>query len=256
MPPVNDKTVVSVKNMSFSYGSGNTVLENVSFDLVGNETVCMVGPNGGGKTTLLNIILGLLKPDCGTVSVFGEKPEKSRIKIGYMPQQSQFDADFPVNAFDVVIMGRVSRIPFGRYSKKDKEAALNAMDEMGVSALASRYFSALSGGQRQRILIARALTCEPQLLLLDEPTANIDPGVQEDFYMKIEDLSKRMTILLVSHDLGVVSRKISSVICVNRTVNIHPVSRLNGSIIQEMYGHDLDLVRHDHICSEKGHIHE
>ena len=252
---MKNKSIVSVKNVSFSYGPGTTVLDNVSFDLAENETICMVGPNGGGKTTLLNIILGILKPDTGTVSVFGEKPEKSRIKIGYMPQHSQFDSDFPVNALDVVIMGRVNQRLFGRYSKDDRLAALKAMDEMGVDSLAFRHFSALSGGQRQRILIARALTCEPELLLLDEPTANIDPGVQEDFYAKVEELSKRMTVLMVSHDLGVVSRKISSVICVNRQVHIHPVSRLDGSIIREIYGHDLDLVRHDHICSEKGHIH-
>ena len=252
---MKNKSIVSVKNVSFSYGSETTVLEDVSFDLAENETICMVGPNGGGKTTLLNIILGILKPDIGTVSVLGEKPEKSRIKIGYMPQYSQFDNDFPVNALDVVIMGRINRRLFGRYSKEDKLAALKAMDEMGVQDLAARHFSALSGGQRQRILIARALTCEPELLLLDEPTANIDPGVQEDFYAKIEELSKRMTVLMVSHDLGVVSRKISSVICVNRQVHIHPVSRLDGSIIREIYGHDLDIVRHDHICSEKGHFH-
>lgn len=252
---MKNNPIVSLKNVNFSYGPGIPVLEDVSFEIMGNETVCMVGPNGGGKTTLLNLILGLLKPDTGTISVFGEKPEKARIRIGYMPQYTQFDSDFPVNALDVVIMGRVNRRLWGRYSKDDRTAALKAMDEMGVADLAFRHFSALSGGQRQRILIARALTCDPELLLLDEPTANIDPGVQEDFYAKVEELSKRMTVLMVSHDLGVVSRKISSVVCVNRQVNIHPVSRLNGSVIREIYGHDLDIVRHDHICSEKGHIH-
>lgn len=252
---MKNNIIVSLKNVNFSYGPGVPVLEDATFDISENETVCMVGPNGGGKTTLLNLMLGLLKPDNGTISVFGEKPEKARIRIGYMPQYTQFDSDFPVNALDVVIMGRVNRCFWGRYSKDDREAALNAMEEMGVADLAYRHFSALSGGQRQRILIARALTCEPELLLLDEPTANIDPGVQEDFYAKVEELSKRMTVLMVSHDLGVVSRKISSVVCVNRKVNIHPVSRLNGSIIREIYGHDLDIVRHDHICSEKGHVH-
>jgi len=252
---MKNNPIVSLKNVKFSYGPGTPVLEDVSFEIMENETVCMVGPNGGGKTTLLNLILGLLKPDKGTISVFGEKPEKARIRIGYMPQYTQFDSDFPVNALDVVIMGRVNRRFWGRYSKEDREAALNAMEEMGMADLAFRHFSALSGGQRQRILIARALTCDPELLLLDEPTANIDPGVQEDFYAKVEELSKRMTVLMVSHDLGVVSRKISSVVCVNRKVNIHPVSRLDGSVIREIYGHDLDIVRHDHICSEKGHIH-
>jgi zinc transport system ATP-binding protein len=184
------------------------------------------------------------------------KPEDARIKIGYMPQHTQFDSSFPVSVMDVVLMGRINSTSFGRYTREAREAAMEAMKEMGMYDLRNRSFARLSGGQRQRVLIARALACAPQLLLLDEPTANVDPGIQEDFYGKIEELSERMSILIVSHDLGVVSKKIKSVICVNRRVHIHPTSELNGEIIQEIYGHGIDLVRHDYRCSGEGHVDE
>jgi zinc transport system ATP-binding protein len=253
---MSEAAIVSFKDVTFSYRNKLPVLENVNLSVSKFESACIVGPNGGGKTTLLNLILGLLKPDKGEIQIFGGPPEDARKKIGYMPQYTQFDNLFPVSVMEVALMGRLDRHFCGRYSKEDRKIAHEALDRIGVAELADRSFSTLSGGQKQRALIARALTCEPELLLLDEPTANIDPAVQENFYEIVAELNKSMAVLLVSHDLGIVSQKIESVICVNREVHIHPSSELNGRLIQELYGHDINIIRHDHRCTEQGHFHE
>ena len=247
--------IIVINDLSFAYESGNPVLENVNLNFRELETACIVGPNGGGKSTLLYLILGLIRPTGGQIKVFGVDPEKARMKIGYMPQFANLDGDFPVNVTDVVLMGRLSRNFFGRYSAGDRKLAIEAMEEMSVADLAKRPFSELSGGQRQRVLIARALACNPQLLLLDEPTANVDPCIQEQFYETMKALNNRMAILLVSHDLGFVSQRIDSVICVNRKVQVHPTNDLSGSMIRDMYGYDVSMIRHDHRCSEGGHCH-
>ena len=199
------KEVIKMAGVSYAYHSGVTVLRDVNLSIMDKDAVAIVGPNGGGKSTLFGLILGLLKPVNGIVSVMGEKPEKVRNRLGYMPQYSVFDYEFPVNVMDVVLMGRLHFNRWGRYSATDKAVALNALDELGMADLARRPFFALSGGQRQRVLIARALAGEPEIMLLDEPTSNIDPGAQEQFYEVLRNLAGRLTLLVVSHDLGFVS---------------------------------------------------
>ena len=245
--------IIEIKNLDFSYENSMPVLENVNLTFNELESACIVGPNGGGKTTLLYLILGLLKPNSGTITIFGKSPVEAHGQIGYMPQYIQLDNKFPICVSEIVLMGRLGRGFWGRYSKKDREVAMEAMKEMSIEHLAKRQFSELSGGQRQRVLIARALTCNPKLLLLDEPTTNIDPGMQEQFYEILYKLNQRMSILTVSHDLGFVSDKIDSVICVNRTVQVHPTNALDGNIITDMYGYDVNLIRHDYRCD---HNHE
>jgi zinc transport system ATP-binding protein len=182
-------------------------------------------------------------------------PQQARSKIGYMPQHLQYDPSFPVSALDVVLMGRVHSIRWGRYADDDRQIAMQSMAELAVDGLASRSFNSLSGGQRQRILIARALACEPEILLLDEPTANVDPAVELQFFEILKRLASKVTVLTVSHDLGFVSQVVSRVFCVNRQVRVHPTSELTGELIREMYGGDIRMVRHDHCCSEQGHSH-
>ena len=247
--------ILSFENVSFAFDT-TEVLSNVSFAAQSHESICVVGPNGGGKSTLIKLALGLLEPDSGTVTVLGTDPEKAREKIGYMPQYLQYDQRFPVSVLDVALMGRLSTHLFGLYSKKDKQIAMNALEEMGVAELAKRPFGALSGGQRQRVLIARALACEPELLLLDEPTANVDPAVENQFLEILHELATKVTVVTVTHDLGFVSQLVDRVICVNRFVKIHPTSEITGEIIQDIYGGDLKMVRHDHCCSEQGHVHD
>lgn len=244
---------VAFDGVSFAYRTGMPVVDGATFRVASRAAVCVIGPNGGGKTTLLYLMLGLLKPDSGTVRILGVDPELARKRIGYMPQHVGFDDTFPVNVMDVVLMGRLDVHVIARYGRADRAAAAEALDEMGVADLARRPFAALSGGQRQRVLIARALASRPDLLLLDEPTAYVDPAFTDQFYEIVRRLKTRLTVVMVSHDLGVVSEGIDSVICVNRTVRVHPTTDLTGEVIQDLYGSPHAMVRHDHCCSEKGH---
>jgi len=251
---MNTNPVISFNNVCFAYDQ-STVLEDVSFNLFERESASIVGPNGGGKTTLIKLILGLHQPLSGTISVLGNTPKESSVRIGYMPQSAHFDQSFPIQVLNVVLMGRLGkrRNPF--YTREDKQAAMQALDETGLADCVARSFASLSGGQRQRVLIARALACDPALLLLDEPTTHVDPAMEEQLNETLAHLAKRLTVITVTHELGFVSRRVDRVLCVNHTVKLHPTSEITGEIIQEIYGSDLRMVRHDHQCSEKGHHH-
>jgi zinc transport system ATP-binding protein len=164
-----------------------------------------------------------------------------------MPQHTLIDPRFPINVLDVVLMGRLnSTRPFGPYARRDREAARSAVVRAGLSGFERRPIAALSGGERQRVLVARALAAEPELLLLDEPAAGLDQKVEHDFFQLLAELNRRMTIILVSHDLGFVSRYVRTVICVNRTVQVHPTSAVNGRVIADMYGGEVRFVHHEH----------
>lgn len=244
--------VIEIENMSFSYGQ-IPVLKNVNLAIRENEMIGIVGPNGGGKTTLLRLMLGLLKPDCGSIRVLGMKTEDSSKRIGYVPQHRIFDPLFPVSALDVVLMGRVGKKWGGLFSKKDKQLALQALKDVDLIDKRKSAFADLSGGQRQRTLIARALASSAEMLFFDEPTANVDSFAEKKLYELLSRLNEKLTILVVSHDIGFVSKYVDSVVCVNRSVLIHPTSELDGQTIQDIYGKELAIVRHDHCCSEKGH---
>ena len=247
---MRDKLPIQIENVGFSYGPVS-VLEKANVTLGGREFVSIVGPNGGGKTTLLKIILGLLEPQTGTVKVFGKPPEAGRKWIGYLPQHASLDSKFPVTATDVVLMGRLGKARgIGFYSKADRIAASDMLARVGLANLGNRPLSALSGGQQQRALIARALVSEPKLLLLDEPSSSLDDHVEQELYDLLQELNKELTIVVVSHDVAYVSRYVEKVVCVNREVHTHPVSEINENIIHDMYGEHVHAVRHD---VENGH---
>lgn len=251
--------IVEVRNLNFQYDPGSRTLENVSFAILPGESASIIGPNGGGKSTLLKLILGLLSPDSGVIRVLGKSPVEARRKVGYMPQYHQLDAAFPILVREVVLQGTLRRGFWGRYSSQQRETARDALAEMGIAELENRSFAELSGGQRQRVLIARALASCPELLLLDEPTANIDPGAEEQFYGTLCELRKKMSILTVSHDLGFVNREIDKIICVNREISIHHADDFNQDLANHIYHHDVGLVHHDHACfcsCEEGHRHD
>ncbi|WP_246052114.1 metal ABC transporter ATP-binding protein [Desulfobotulus mexicanus] len=254
-----NKTPVSFQQVSFCYENGIPVLEDISFDIHARELVAMVGPNGGGKTTLLKLMTGMLTPSSGCVSLFGKNPLTARSRIGYMPQYLHFDPDFPITVREVVLMGRLGRGGLrgflGWPDKKDRSMVMECLGHVEMDALADRPFSDLSGGQKQRVMIARALACEPELLLLDEPTANVDSQTESRFMALLEDLSKDITVIMVSHDMGFVSALVKSVLCVNKKVVVHPTSELTGTAIQDIYNCSMQMVRHDHRCTEKGHTH-
>jgi len=248
---MNDAIVC--RNLLFSYDV-KPVLWNVNITIPEGDFVCVVGPNGSGKTTLLKIALGLLKPTSGTIEIFGQAPDRSRGRIGYVPQHPRLDPLFPVSAMDVVLMGRLGRArSWGAWGFDDREQAMRALDEVGLVDQSERHFASLSGGQQQRVLIARALAGEPDLLLLDEPTAGLDAHVEEGFYRLLQELNQRLTIMLVSHDLGFVSGFVRTVVCVGQEVVVHPTSEITGQVIADLYGSDMRLVRHDHRCSPDGH---
>lgn len=253
-PAAPESPVIQCEQVSFSYGE-IPILTDVSFTIQRLDAIALVGPNGGGKSTLLKLLLGLLTPQSGVIRVLGTTPHQARPRIGYMPQHLQYDPSFPVSVMDVVLMGRASSMGLWRYTAEDRRIARETMAELAIDDLADRSFNRLSGGQRQRILIARALVCEPEILLLDEPTANVDPAAHLQFFEILKELTRRVTVLTVSHDLGFVSQVMGRVFCVNRQVKIHPTSELTGEVIREMYGGDVRMVRHDQCCSERGHFH-
>ena len=246
---VKIETVVEMHGVTFAY-DGTPVLEDVHFSIEKGDFVGVIGPNGGGKTTLLKVMLGLLTPQRGTVTVFGQPPAAGRRRVGYMPQHSALDLKFPVSVLDVVLLGRLGTgRSIGPFRRSDKRAAEAVMEDLEIAGLRNRGFENLSGGQRQRVLIARALVSDPELLLLDEPTASLDVQMESELYGLLKRLNERLTIVMVSHDLGVVSKNVRKVVCVKRKVTAHPTTELTGEMIQEMYG-DVCIVRHDQVTGE------
>ncbi len=247
-----EQPVIDVRNVSFAYASA-MVLEDVSFQIEPRELICIVGPNGGGKTTLVRLLLGLLHPSRGEIRLLGTSPERARMRVGYMPQHANHDPSFPVTVMDIVLMGRLGRggirKTLGWYDRADRLAALDALDMVDMSAAAKDTYSTLSGGQRQRVLIARALCCRPELLLLDEPTANVDALGESRLLDILKRLSRQMTIVTVSHDLGLVSNLVERVVCVNHRVMVHPTGNITGQIFEDLYGAKRRVVKHDEMTS-------
>ncbi len=237
--------VVELKHVSFAY-HGMPVLEDVNLTVNHRDFLSVVGPNGGGKTTILKLILGLMKPTGGTVRLFGAPPEKARHRIGYMPQYASLDPLFPVSVIDVVLMGRLGRgMSFWRYSRSDRRRAEEALEIMELAPLRDRPFFQLSGGQFQRVLLARALVSDPDLLLLDEPTSNVDAAIETGLYELLHRLNEKLTVILVTHDLGFVSHYVDKVACVNRRLVTHPTCEITGEIISAVYGSHVQMIRHD-----------
>jgi zinc transport system ATP-binding protein len=243
--------VVRLEDVSFSY-NGIDALIDVDLKVYNKDFVWIVGPNGGGKTTLLKIILGLLKPKKGFVEIFGKPPKKALLKIGYMTQESELDMQFPLTVRDVVMMGRLKKgFTAGPYRSDDILLAEKALEEVGLEDLGDRAFSVLSGGQKRRLLIARALCGEPELLILDEPTANLDPVAEKELYELLNKLNERLTIITVSHDPTFVSDFVKRAICVNRHVHEHPTSEINGQFMGDLYTGTRRMVRHDQDVKEE-----
>jgi zinc transport system ATP-binding protein len=248
---VKSADAVHFDRVDFSIG-GVRVLQNVRFSVRRGEFLYMIGPNGGGKTTILKLILGLLTPESGNIRVLGGTPSQASPRVGYLPQYQHFDPKFPVTVMDVVLMGRLRGAVKPVFSRDDHAAGDEALEALGLGDLAGRPYYALSGGQRQRVLIARALVNAPELLLLDEPTSNVDVHIEEILFDLLERLNRTMTIILVTHDYGVVPRRVERVVCVNQTAAVHPTRRLTGDVIQRLYRQDLSRVHHDKVFQEKG----
>jgi len=211
-------SVIDFENLSFSYGD-NVILEDVSFSVAHGESLGIIGPNGGGKTTLLKLILGFLTPKTGVVRVFGKPPRGASTRIGYVPQALHFDKQFPISLYELVLTGRLSHLPwYGVYSKEDKAFAMQAIEKVELTEFANAPFGSLSGGQAQRALIARALASDPSILLLDEPTANVDSKAEAYIFSLLKELQGQITVLMVTHDLSAAIEIVQRVLCVQHSV--------------------------------------
>jgi len=239
-------TIINLDDVSFSYGN-IPVVRNVNLAVCEGEFLGVIGPNAGGKSTLLKLILGLLQPDAGEITVFGKRPEKGRSRIGYVPQHPAFSRDFPINVRDAVLLGRLGETRwYGGYTQEDKDIAINALKAVEIDNIRNQTIDSLSGGQLQRALIARALASRPDILILDEPTANIDVRAEEDIFGLLKQYNDHMTIIVVSHDIGFISGYVDRVACLNQTMLCHTTSEINGKTIEELYGAPVRMIQHAH----------
>ena len=259
---ISHRTALRFRAVSFSYGNV-PVLENASFHIHEGEFVALVGPNGAGKSTVIKLMLGLEQPGCGTVEILHGTPSSARNRIGYVPQHASYDPTFPISVREVVRMGRLRSVS-RRYTAEDDMAVGLAMEQAEIADLASRPYSALSGGQRRRVLVARALAAQPKLLILDEPTANMDAESEARLFKTLNGLKGKTTIFIVTHDTGFVSALTDRVLCVGdrsaagkgRMVVQHkaepaenaPPDLFGGAVLKVL--HDVE-VSDDNCCADK-----
>jgi len=243
---MSSQEMLRFENVRFAYSEA-PVVDGVSFSVPSARAVCIVGPNGSGKTTLCKLMLGLLKPQQGRITVMGESPHRARRRIGYLPQHLALDPHFPASVLDLVLTGRLSRTSILGYTAKDREVAHAVIQRMGLKGRETMPFTALSGGQQRRALIARALACEPDLLVMDEPTANVDPAAEDALLETLEELEKRVSVLLVSHQFNFVSRYVEHVICMHgdKHVHVHPTAEVTPERLDALYQGHVRLVQHD-----------
>lgn len=243
--------VIETEDLWFSYGT-EPVLEGVSLTLHQGDVLGLIGPNGSGKTTLLKIIVGLLTPQRGTIRLFGQELGRfrERARVGYVRQRSwDFERNFPASVEELVRMGRVPRLRWGLWREADTEAVERAMRAVHIEELRTRPISELSGGQQQRVFLARSLAQEPDLLLLDEPTAAVDPKIEAEFYELLAQLNRQqgLTIVLVSHDIEAIVKQVTKIACLNKKLLFcgTPQECLAGDLLERVYA-GRKLVQHQH----------
>lgn len=236
-----EQPLIEVEGVSFGYGR-ELVLNRVSLRIRRGDFLAIIGPNGGGKTTLLQVMLGLLRPWSGKVR---RRLTERRGAFGYVPQFSTFDKDFPLQVIDAVEMGRLGRRgPMARYSSADRRAALEALRRFGLERALNEPIAELSGGQLQRVLISRALVSEPEILFLDEPLASIDAEFREVLMETLAELNRSIPIVVVTHDMTPFAGAVRQIACLNRTLHYHPGGELTAEMLEEVYGCPVELVAH------------
>jgi len=233
---------VEINHLSIKFNE-QLILNDINFSIEEKDFMAIIGPNGGGKTTLLKVILGILTPDEGKVKVFGKDPKKAKDLMGYLPQRLDFDHDFPINVFETVLMGRYHGL-LKKYSNQDHKAVIQALKDVEMDELKDRQISKLSGGQMQRVFIARAIVRDPKLLIMDEPMASIDPEMQHSFYELMSRLKNKMAIVLVSHDVGAVSTHVDKIACLNQKLYYHGPVEDSADGLEEVYHCPIELISH------------
>jgi len=237
---MNGDPIVELRNVSFSYGDF-PALRDVSLEVRGGDFLAILGPNGGGKSTLLKLMLGLLAPQSGSIRLFGGEPAAAIRRVGYVPQSFGGHGGFPMTVMDATLMGLLGPSAYGwRYTRLERARAEEALERVGMQGARTRRLESLSGGQRQRVLIARALVSRPELLLLDEPTASVDAEGRGQLHEVLSALNRDVTVVLVSHDVSVIWSAVKSVACVNRTLYFHPRAEITDDMVRLMYGSQDD----------------
>ncbi|MGR6835236.1 metal ABC transporter ATP-binding protein [Syntrophomonas erecta] len=238
-----NRPVIEVKNLYLAF-SGRTVLENINLDVFADDFLGIIGPNGGGKTTLLRCLLGLLEPQQGEIRIYGKPVAQSRRLLGYVPQFAAFARQFPVSVREVVLLGRLGQRKGRWFSQADREAARRALQQVEMYELRHRQIGDLSGGEKQRVLVARALVNNPRILFLDEPTASLDSRFQAGFYELLRELNRNMTIVLVSHDISAISTYVSAIACLNRTLYYQHDKEITPKMLEQAYQCPVELIAH------------
>lgn len=242
---MDHEMAVCFENVSTGYGD-ILALQDINFCIAVGSFTGIIGPNGGGKTTLLKLILGLQEPWQGKVTVFGEKPQDIRQLIGYVPQAAHVNRRFPISVLEVVLQGRLTGKSMfcHRYHDYDREKAKWCLERLEAVDLAHRQIGQLSGGQWQRVLIARALAAEPQLLLLDEPGNGLDANASSKVYELLTELNQEMTIVMVTHDTMAISSCVRDIACINHHLHYHGEAELTSELVMQLYGCPVELIAH------------
>lgn len=249
--PITSPPIITVDDLGFHYGN-ESIFEHISFTIEKGAYVGIIGPNGGGKSTLLKVMLGILPSYHGTVTLFGtdQKKFKDWWRIGYLPQRSsQLEVTFPISVKEIVRQGRIGRVGlFHNFADTDYRAITKALAITTIEHLQDRLFHTLSGGEKQRVLIARALASEPEILMVDEPLVGVDVTTQEKFYTFLKKLNRELglTIIFVSHDLDVIAEEASTLLCFNNGLVCHGPSRsvLTSATLQQLYGKNVQVIHH------------
>lgn len=240
-------TIIRIDNLSAGYGD-KTVLEDVSLKVCQNDYLGVIGPNGGGKTTLMRIILGMKKPTKGSIRYYRNGVETPTLTMGYLPQYSSIDREFPISVSDVVLSGvATGRRLFTRYTAAQREAVAQTISHLELDDLKDRHIGALSGGQLQRVLLARALVSHPEVVVLDEPNTYIDRRFQRQMYDTLNEINAHCAIILVSHDIGTILQNVKNVACVNHRLHYHPCAELTPDELTEQLGCPIELLGHGNI---------
>jgi len=244
---VTEETVIEVEDLWFSR-NGEVILEGINLRVFQGDFYAIIGPNGGGKTTLLRAILGLIPPDRGTIRILGGLPRENRHLLGYVPQLRTFDFTYPISVRGMVLSGLLGQKKgiIKTFNTEDIGLADKALLTMGIGHLANRVIRNLSGGEQQRVVIARALVGNPKVLLLDEPTVFVDTPTEMQFFDILGTLARSMTIVLVTHDIGVIVSHVTKVACLNRRLYTHDSRELTEDMIQGAYKCPVDIIAHGH----------
>ena len=235
--------ILELSSISAGYDS-DIILSNVNLQVFEQDFIGVIGPNGGGKTTLLRVILGLIKPFSGTIKYFDNGIVQNKLTIGYLPQINSFDARFPISVIDVVVSGLMSkRKLLFPYQKSDYQKAEDLLELTGIKHLKNKPIGELSGGQKQRVFLCRAIISSPSVLILDEPDSYVDSNFEHELYEILADLNKTMAIILVSHDVGIISSLVKTIACVNRNLHYHPSNKITDEILKG-YNCPIELITH------------